>query len=61
MGIKIWNTDISKIKIASWLTPILPSAYQEVEYIQSSWTQYINTWYIYNSSDKVKIKEKCLS
>jgi len=22
----------------------LPSAYQEVEYIQSSWTQFINTW-----------------
>lgn len=25
--------------------PRLPSIYQEVEYIQSSWTQYINTWY----------------
>jgi len=23
----------------------LPSAYQEVEYIQSSWTQYINSWF----------------
>lgn len=23
---------------------ILPSAYQEVEYIESSWTQYIDTW-----------------
>ena len=23
----------------------LPSAYQEVEYIESSWTQYINTWW----------------
>lgn len=25
--------------------PRLPSAYQEVEYIESSWTQYINTWW----------------
>ena len=24
--------------------PRIPSAYQEVEYIESSWTQYINTW-----------------
>lgn len=24
--------------------PRLPNTYQEVEYIQSSWTQYINTW-----------------
>ena len=43
MGIKIWNTDISKIKIASGLTPRLPSAYQEVEYIESTGTQHINT------------------
>ena len=25
-------------------TPRLPSAYQEVEYIESSWTQRIDTW-----------------
>ena len=50
MGIKIWNTDISKIKIASWLTPRLPSAYQEVEYIESSWTQYIDTWWTPSSN-----------
>jgi hypothetical protein len=31
----------------------LPSAYQEVEYIQSSWTQRISTWY--NSNANVKI------
>ena len=44
MGIKIWNIDISKIKIASGLTPRLPSAYQEVEYLENNWTCYINTW-----------------
>ena len=30
MNVYVWNR--------------LPSTYQEVEYIQSSWTQYINTW-----------------
>ena len=44
MGIKFWNIDISKIKIASGLTPRLPSAYQEVEYLENNWTCYINTW-----------------
>ena len=29
----------------------LPNTYQEVEYIQSSWTQYINTWFVANTSD----------
>ena len=28
----------------------LPSAYQEVEYIESSWTQYINTWWCPSSN-----------
>ena len=50
MGIKIWNTDISKIKIASGLTPRLPSAYQEVEYIQTTWQQWIDTW-LFASND----------
>lgn len=35
-------------------SPRLPSAYQEVEYIQSSWTQYINTWW-YPSSNYCKV------
>ena len=35
--------------------PRLPSAYQEVEYIQSSWTQYINTWFIPNNNTKVEL------
>jgi len=30
-------------------TARLPSAYQEVEYIQSSWTQYIDTWINYSN------------
>ena len=33
---------------------ILPSEYQEVEYIQSSWTQYIDTGYTYTNPNKVK-------
>jgi hypothetical protein len=46
----IWNTTIKKVTIRpNWvekqIRPVwwLPSAYQEVEYIQSSWTQYIHT------------------
>ena len=34
----------------------LPSAYQEVEYIQSSWTQWIDTWVIANTNTKAEIK-----
>ena len=33
----------------------LPSAYQEVEYIQSSWTQYINTGFIPSNTSKIEI------
>ena len=33
----------------------LPSSYQEVEYIQSSWTQYINTWYIPSNNTKIEM------
>lgn len=53
MGIKIWNTDISKIKIASWLTPRLPSAYQEVEWIQSSNWVHIDTWFKPNNNSRL--------
>lgn len=31
----------------------LPSTYQEVEYIESSWTQKINTWYTTNSNMRI--------
>lgn len=34
----------------------LPSAYQEVEYIQSSWSQYINSWYTPKNTTKVDFK-----
>ena len=34
----------------------LPSEYQEVEYIQSSWTQYINTGYTGSSNTKIDTK-----
>lgn len=35
----------------------LPSSYQEVEYIESSWTQYINTWFKYTQTTwEVKAK-----
>ena len=30
--------------------------YQEVEYIQSSWTQWLNTWFTPNSNTKVQVK-----
>lgn len=32
----------------------LPDIYQEVEYIESSWTQKINTWYTTNSNMRVE-------
>lgn len=34
----------------------LPSWYQEVEYIQSSWTQYIDTWHTHTANSKVELK-----
>ena len=34
----------------------LPSAYQEVEYIQSSWTQWIDTWLYANQNTVVETK-----
>jgi len=34
----------------------LPSAYQEVEYIQSSWTQWIDTWVTPTQNTKSQIK-----
>lgn len=33
----------------------LPDTYQQVEYIQSSWTQYINTWFITTPNTKVEL------
>ena len=42
------------IRIWSWFTPRLPAEYQEVEWIESSWTQYIDTWW-YPSSNYCKV------
>ena len=42
-------------KIYIWV-PRLPSAYQEVEYIASSWTQYINSWYIPTSTTRLQLQ-----
>lgn len=52
MWISIWNSEISTAtgiycgsrKLRPWDSSRLPSGYQEVEYIESNWTQYINTW-----------------
>ncbi len=37
-------------------TARLPAEYQEVEYIQSSWTQYINTWAYINPDYTIEMK-----
>lgn len=39
--------------------PRLPEAYQEVEYIESSGTQWIDTWIIPNSNTKIQTKLSC--
>jgi hypothetical protein len=57
--IYVWSNEVSAVFVGtekvrpSWR---LPSAYQEVEYIQSSGTQYINTWYIPNNTTKIEWK-----
>lgn len=46
-------------KIYQWTNLVRPDKmpwYQEVQYIQSSWTQYINTWVYVNPDYKVEIK-----
>ena len=48
--------ELKKIYIWSNATPRLPSAYQEVEYIQSSGTQYIDTGYIPNWDTRVEFE-----
>lgn len=49
MSIYIWTTKINQ----SWSW--LPNTYQEVEYIQSSGDQWIDTWYILTSNPKFDI------
>lgn len=38
--------------------PRLPNEYQEVEYIESTWTQYIDTWY--NTTNDIKIEARVM-
>ena len=42
-------------------TPRLPAEYQEVEYIQSSWTQWIDTWVLPTVDTKSQIKVQFLA
>ena len=68
MGLFVWDSQPSKIfvgdtsisKVFLWDTQVrpsgrLPSAYQEVEWIQSSWTQYIILWNSFKTSYKAVI------
>jgi len=51
---------VNKIRVGTKIvrpSSRLPSAYQEVKYIENSWiTQYINTWIIPTSNTKVELK-----
>ena len=51
-------TDWYKIKrVLTWVNEVkLPAEYQEVEYIQSSWTQWIDTLITPNSNTKLQAK-----
>jgi len=48
------QTELKSMKI--WQTSRLPAEYQEVKYIQGTWTQYINTWYEPNNNTEVESK-----
>lgn len=60
----IKNTNVTYMAIKDllfWPTwgsqaPRLPVAYQEVEYIQANWSQYIDTWYAPNNNTKIYAK-----
>ena len=60
----IKNTNVTYMAVKDllfWPTwgsqaPRLPVAYQEVEYIQASWSQYIDTWYAPNNNTKIYAK-----
>ena len=58
-SLKIWTTDVKKvyvwrngteIQVRPTSTPRLPSAYQEVEYIEGTWTAYLIIWNYLNTS-----------
>lgn len=44
------------LQMVSYYASGLPSTYQEVEYIASSWNNYIDTWFAPNQNTKVEIK-----
>lgn len=43
------------MSIFIWAASRLPSTYQEVEYIESSWTQYINLWMVFTNNVNVEM------
>ena len=56
-----WDFDLTSFPYAcNSLIPqkLLPDAYQEVEYIESTGTQYINTGYVF-TSENIKIDFGC--
>lgn len=59
-----WFRDVAMIpttewtRIGGWSTVRLPLEYQEVEYIQSSWTQWIDTWLYWNLNRKFILDTK---
>ena len=50
----IWTSSDTSIATVGPITSRLPSAYQEVEYIESNWTQKISTGYITNSNIRIE-------
>ena len=55
----VGTTPVKEIYV--WTTKVrpnsrLPSAYQEVEWIQSSWTQWVNTWLFASNNIQVETK-----
>ena len=54
MNVYVWTNTMKNAYIGEY-TGRLPSWYQEVEYIQSSWTQYINTGYTPTTSTRFSV------
>jgi len=62
---EIWTKRVSTIKLSSMRIANgfarLPAEYQEVEYIESSWTQYIATWYNPKTTTEFEIEYEIVS
>lgn len=52
-SVYIWNWNNTATRIRPWK---LPSEYQEVEWIWTTWTQWIDTWLIWKSWYKIDLK-----